>query len=328
MSELFKSGNIRLWSKLGARGTLGAALLSLSEDCENLKVLSADLVTSSGLDRLQKAHPEMVVNTGISEQNMIGIAAGLAKEGSVVFATSFAPFISMRASEQIRMNLGYMQHNVKAVSIGSGLSMAHLGNSHYGIEDLSVMRSIPGMTVVCPADGAEIYKTVFAAAKTNAPMYIRITGAVPNPIVYAEDYDFEIGKAGVLKKGEDIAIIANGTMLYHSLEASNILENEGISVTLINMHTVKPLDTGALTGVLGAKAIVTVEEHSVTGGLGSAVAEFLAPLKDSPPQLIIGLPDAFGHSGAYPWLLERYGLTGEGIAASVAKFYKGMLERR
>ena len=314
------SANVRLWSRLGARGTFGAAVLALSEECANLKVLSADLVVSSGLDRLQKAKPEIVINTGISEQNLIGIASGLAKEGSIVFATSFAPFISMRASEQIRMNLGYMQHNVKAVAIGSGLAMAHLGNSHYGLEDVAVMRSISGMTVVCPADGAEIFKTVFAAAKTNIPMYIRLTGIAPNPTVYNEEYDFEIGKAIFLRQGTDIAIITNGTMLYHSLEAANLLEQEDISVTVINMHTIKPLDTDAINKVLSAKAIVTVEEHTVIGGLGGAVAEYMAPLKNRPPHLILGIPDAFGKSGDYNWLLEKYGLTSHGIAASIRKF--------
>jgi transketolase len=244
----------------------------------------------------------------------------LAKEGNIVFASSFAPFISMRASEQIRMNLGYMRQNVKAVAIGSGLAMSHLGNSHYGLEDVSVMRAISGMTVVCPADGAEIFKTVFAAARTDAPMYIRIAGAVPNPIVYTEDYDFEIGKAVALRQGDDVAVISNGTMVYHSLGAAKALEEEGISAAVVNMHTVKPLDTKAIDDVMGAKAIITVEEHTIVGGLGSAVAEYLAPKKNSPPHLIIGLPDAFGKSGEYPWLLERYGLTGAGIAESIKAY--------
>jgi len=318
--SMITPANVRLWSRLGARGTFGAAVLALSEECENLKVLSADLVISSGLDRLQKSRPEIVINTGISEQNLIGVASGLAKEENIVFATSFAPFISMRASEQIRMNLGYMQHNVKAVAIGSGLAMAHLGNSHYGLEDVSVMRAIAGMTVICPADGAEIFKTVFAAAKTNIPIYIRLTGIAPNPIVYNEEYDFEIGKAIIMRQGTDAAIITNGTMLYHSLEAANLLEQENTSVTVINMHTVKPLDIEAINKVLTAKAIVTVEEHTVIGGLGSAVAEYLAPLKNRPPHLILGLPDVFGKSGEYNWLLEKYGLTSHGIAASIRKF--------
>jgi transketolase len=176
------------------------------------------------------------------------------------------------------------------------------------------------MTVVCPSDGAEIYKTVFAAAKTNSPMYIRIAGAAPNPIVHTEDYDFKIGKANIIKQGDSVAIIANGPMLYHSLEAAKILDESGISSAVINMHTVKPLDTETIDSFRNVSAIITVEEHSVTGGLGSAVAEYIAPVKNSPPHLLIGLPDAFGKSGEYPWLLERYGLTGEGIAGAIKSF--------
>ena len=157
--------NARQWSRLGSRGVLGQAILSLAETKENLMVLSADLGSSSGLSRFQTAYPEKFLNVGVSEQNMIGVAAGLAKEGFVVFATSFAPFISMRSSEQIRMNLGYMNFNVKAVAIGSGVAMAYLGNSHYGIEDASIMRSIPNLTVVSPADCGEVVSTAFAAAE-------------------------------------------------------------------------------------------------------------------------------------------------------------------
>jgi transketolase len=320
--SLITSASVRSWFRLGARGTFGAAVLALSDECENLKVLSADLVVSSGLDRLQKKRPEIVINTGIAEQNLIGVAAGLAKEGSVVFATSFAPFVSMRASEQIRMNLGYMQQNVKAVALGSGLAMAHLGNSHYGLEDVSVMRSIPGITVVCPADGAEIFKAVFAAAELDAPMYIRLTGVAPNPVVFSDDYDFEIGKAIFLREGRDVAFVTNGTMLFHCLEAVKLLELDGVSVSVVNMHTVKPLDTAAIDKVLGAKALITVEEHSVVGGLGGAVAEYMAPLRNRPPHLLLGIPDVFGKSGEYLWLLERYGLTADGIAASVKTFLK------
>lgn len=191
--------NARQWSRIGSRGVFGQAILSVAETHPEMMVLSADLGNSSGLDRFKKTFPDQFLNTGIAEQNMIGIAAGMAKEGFNVFATSFAPFITMRAAEQVRMNLGYMEMNVKAVSIGSGVSMAFLGNSHYGIEDVSVMRSIPNITVVSPADCAEIFKVVEAAANHQGPMYIRLTGAVGNPPVYTEDYEFKIGKAIVLK---------------------------------------------------------------------------------------------------------------------------------
>lgn len=310
--------NTRQWSRLGSRGVFGQAILALAETKKNLMVLSADLGNSSGLDRFKNAYPDKFLNVGIAEQNMIGIAAGLAKENFVVFATSFAPFISMRSSEQIRMNLGYMNLNVKAVGIGSGVSMAFLGNSHYGIEDASIMRSIPNIAVVSPADCAEIVKTVFAAAEYEGPMYIRLTGAANNPIVYKEDYNFEIGKAIKLREGSDITIIANGTMVYESLEAAKLLELQGVSSTVVNMHTIKPLDTSVIDkAATSSRLIITIEEHSVIGGLGGAVAEYKSRLRNAPPQLIIGLPDSFGKAGEYRYMLEKYGLTGAGIAKTI-----------
>jgi transketolase len=312
--------NARQWSKFGSRAVFGQAIFSLAETNKKLMVLSADLGASSGLSRFKNKYPESYINIGISEQNMIGVAAGLAKEGSIVFATSFAPFIAMRASEQIRMNLGYMNLNVKAVGIGSGVSMSFLGNSHYGIEDASIMRSIPNITVVSPADCGEIVKTVFAAAEYEGPMYIRLTGETNNPIVYEQDYNFEIGKAITLRKGSEITIIANGTMVYESLEASKILEADGISSTVINMHTIKPLDTSVIdNAIASSKLIVSIEEHSVIGGLGGAIAEYKTTLKNTPPQLILGLPDKFGKVGHHKYLLEKYGLTGPQIAQKIIK---------
>ena len=315
--------SVRQWSRLGSRGFFGQAILALAETKQNLMVLSADLGKSSGLDRFKDAYPDRFINVGIAEQNMIGIAAGLAKEDFVVFATSFAPFISMRGSEQIRMNLGYMNLNVKAVAIGSGVAMAYLGCSHYGTEDASIMRSIPNLAVVSPADCAEILKTVFAAAEYTGPMYIRLTGASPNQIVYKEDYDFKIGKAITMRKGSDITIIANGTMVYESLDAAKLLEVQGLSATVVNMHTIKPLDTSVIdTAVASSKLIVTVEEHSVIGGLGGAVAEYKTTLLTAPPQLIIGLPDRFVKAGDYKFLLEKYGLTAQQITERILnKFY-------
>lgn len=317
--------NVRQWSRFGSRAVFGQAILALAEHTPDLVVLSADLGNSSGLDRFRNAHPDKFINVGIAEQNLIGVAAGMAKEGLTVFATSFAPFISMRAAEQVRMNLGYMQLNVKAVGIGSGLAMGFLGNSHYGLEDVAVMRSIPGITIVSPADCGEIVKTVFAAAKYQGPMYIRLTGGPNNPIVYQDDYEFEIGKAVCVREGSDVTIIACGTMVYHSVEAAKLLEARGISAAVVNMHTIKPLDTDALRSAIGSsKLIVTVEEHSVIGGLGGAVAEFKAGLRNAPPQLILGLPDYFGKTAEHQYLIEKYGLVGPGIADRIeAEFRQG-----
>jgi transketolase len=313
----------RQWAKLGSRGVFGQAILALAGvTTKDLMVLSADLGNSSGLTRFKDMYPDRFRNVGISEQNLIGVAAGLAKEGSVVFATSFAPFIAMRASEQIRMNLGYMNLNVKAVSIGSGISMGFLGNSHYGLEDAAVMRSIPNITVVSPADCAEIVKTVFAAADFDGPMYIRLTGAINNSPVYEADYNFQIGKAITLRQGRDITIIACGTMVYESLEAAKHLETLGISAAVINMHTIKPLDKSVIDEAAAtSKLIVTVEEHNVVGGLGSAVAEYKTTLIHAPPQLIVGLPDEFGPVGEYRFLLEKYGLVGTKLAERIFATY-------
>ena len=314
--------NARQWSRFGSRAVFGQAIFSLAERKKNLMVLSADLGGSSGLNRFIKSYPDTYLNVGISEQNMIGMAAGLAREGFVVFATSFAPFISLRAGEQVRMNMGYMDANVNAVALGSGVAMSFLGNSHYGLEDASIMRSIPNLTVVSPADCGEIVKTVFAAAEYEGPMYIRLTGETNNPIVYEEDYNFEIAKAITLREGSDITIIANGTMVYQSLEAAKLLEAEGLSIAVVNMHTIKPLDTSVIDkAVASSKLIVSVEEHSVIGGLGGAIAEYKTTLKNTPPQLIIGLPDKFGKVGDHKYLLEKYGLTGSQIASRLLKQY-------
>lgn len=313
--------NARQWSRIGSRGVFGQAILAVAGHYPEMMVMSADLGNSSGLDRFKKTYPNQFLNIGIAEQNMIGVAAGLAKEGHNVFATSFAPFISMRAAEQVRMNLGYMGMNVKAVAIGSGVSMAFLGNSHYGIEDAAVMRAIPNITVVSPADCAEIFKTVQAAAKFEGPMYVRLTGAVGNPPVYTEDYSFEIGKAVVLRKPAEVTFIATGSMVYESLEAGKLLEQFGVKAGVINMHTIKPLDIDAIESALQhSKVIVTVEEHSVIGGLGSAVAEYKALKRNAPPQLIMGLPDQFDVTGDYRFLLDRHGLVASKISDKVLAF--------
>lgn len=313
--------NARQWSRIGSRGVFGQAILAVAENHPDMMVMSADLGNSSGLDRFKKSYPNQFLNIGIAEQNMIGVAAGLAKEGYNVFATSFAPFITMRAAEQVRMNLGYMEMNVKAVAIGSGVSMAFLGNSHYGIEDAAVMRSIPNITVVSPADCAEIFKTVQAAAKFEGPMYIRLTGAVGNPPVYTEDYSFEIGKAVILREPAEVTFIATGSMVYESLEAAKLIEQSGVKAGVINMHTIKPLDIDAVESALQhSKVIVTVEEHSVIGGLGSAVAEYKALKRNAPPQLLLGLPDKFDVTGDYRFLLDRHGLVATKISNKVLAF--------
>jgi transketolase len=310
--------NARLWSKLGQRGTFGITLLESGRDFENLMVLSADLCSTSGLDRFRLQFPEKFLNVGIAEQNLVGISAGLAKEGYLVFATTFANFAAMRSYEQVRLNLGYMGFNIKLVGLGSGFAMGMFGNTHYGIEDVALMRAIPGLCILSPADCTEVVKATVAAAMYPGPVYLRLTGVVNNPIVNKEDYPFEIGKAIHLKSGSDVSIIATGSMVYHALEAAKLLESKGISAAVINMHTIKPLDTEAIHGACkNSKLIITVEEHSVIGGLGGAIAEYLCGFASHPRLLIIGIPDAFQKAGDYPYLLEQNGLTGVQIAEKV-----------
>lgn len=314
----FNQLNARFLSKLGHRGAFATALTELAARLPDLSVITADMSYLTGLERFNNAHPDKFCNVGIAEQNLIGVAAGMAKEGLVVFATTYANFITMRCYEQVRLNLGYMGFNVKLVGTGAGLVMGMSGNAHYGIEDAALMRALPGMVVVSPCDGLEIVKAVFAAAEYPGPVYLRLTGAMNSPLVNTTDYPFKIGKALQLRAGQDVTIIATGTMVYESLEAAKLLAADGIAAAVVNMHTIKPLDTDAVARACAESALlVTVEEHSVIGGLGSAVAEFKATLEQAPPQVFLGIPDSFCAVGEYKYLLKKYGLTAGDIAARV-----------
>lgn len=314
-----KKSEIKRWAAMGSRAAFGMGVLKLYEEEPDFFVMSADLGSSSGLARFYTKYPEGFINVGIAEQNLIGVAAGLAKDGTAVFATSFAPFISMRASEQIRMNMGYMHLNIKAVGLGSGLAMNTLGSSHYGLEDIAVMRTIPGMTILCPSDGLQIIKCIEAAKKYNGPVYIRLTGG--SEIIYNEDFEYQIGKSVILKNGEKVALIATGSIVSQTMKAARILEEKGVSCTVIDMHTIKPLDINILEALKEYELIVTVEEHTVIGGLGSAVAEYYAGNVQRPRQLIIGIEDFYPHPGSYEYLLDECGLTPEKIAERVMKVY-------
>lgn len=313
--------NARNWSRIGSRGVYGLAMYEAAKSDASVLAVSADLGKSSGLDRLAADFSEQFVNCGIAEQNMVSFSAGLSRAGFKVFASSFAPFIAMRASEQVRMNLGYMEEPVKLVAIGSGLAMGFLGNSHYGIEDLAVMRSIPNMTVVSPADCAEIFKVVESAKSYSRPLYIRLTGAVNNPIVYQEDYEFRIGRIVQLSKGSDVTILASGTMVAAALKAAEALREIGADVGVVNVHTVKPLDEDGIRQIFSeTRRVVTVEEHNLVGGLGSAIAEFRADENLQSPMLRLGIPDKFVKTGDYAYLLASNGLDPNSIARAIASW--------
>ena len=308
-----------MWSRIGIRAFYGQALSDIAAANPNVMAVSADLGRSSGLDRFSKEYPEQFLNSGIAEQNMVGVSAGLARMGFDVFASTFAPFASMRASEQVRMNMGYMHEPVKLVALGSGLAMGFLGNSHYGLEDLAVMRAIPGLTVISPADCAEVYKTLEACIGFEHPVYIRLTGAVSCPVVYNEDYDFEIGKAVWLREAQKVTIISAGTTVGHCMKAAAALEEDGINVGLLNMHTVKPLDREAISDAVEiSDTIFVVDEHTRVGGLGSAITDHIVEHHGIGVRLFChGIDDRYVETGNYPFLLQKNGLDAAGIEAFI-----------
>ncbi|MBN3264070.1 transketolase C-terminal domain-containing protein [Pectobacterium brasiliense] len=316
-----KPTTIRSWSMLGTRGTFGVALLELSHQYPEIIAMSADLRQTSGLDRFSAAYPERFFNAGIAEQNMVGVAAGFAASGFVPFATSFANFLSLRSCEQVRHYMGYMGENIKLVGLASGFAMGTFGATHHGIEDIASIRAIAGITILSPADCAETVKMTEAALHFDGPVYLRLTGGMRTPIVYKNDYELRIGQAITLRDGGDIAIVATGSMVHYALKAAEKLAERGIESTVINMHTIKPLDTTALDLQLDKKLIVTVEEHSIIGGLGGAVAEHLTSKDKKPQQVIVGIPQGYIDAGDYGYLLAQCGLTTDGIVDSVLRHY-------
>lgn len=317
--------NIRIWSKLGARGSFGAALLEMANGNSKILALSADLCATSGLNPFRVKYPDRFINAGIAEQNLIGMAAGLASEGFIPYATSFSNFIALRGCEPVRHFLGYMNQNVKLVGLSAGFAMGMFGNTHYGVEDLAIMRAIPNLTILSPADSTAVVKATAAAALHQGPVYLRLTGAMNNPIVYKNDCNFEIGKAITLKAGPDLAIIATGTMVYHSLKAAEILEQSGVFATVVDMHTIKPLDAGVIDRVCeSAKLLVSVEEHGMIGGLGGAIAEYKCSKKTAPPQLILGAANRFGRAGDYKYMLSENELLPDQIARNILQKYTSL----
>lgn len=318
----FNKMNIRTWSMLGPSGAFGLAACELAKNDKDFAVLTADLCNFSGLDRFAKNYPQQFYNIGIAEQNMIGVAAGMTKEGMNTFVTTYASFISTRVMDQVKVNLGYMGLPVKLVGLTSGFSAGILGATHMALEDIAIIRAIPNIVILSPADAAETMKSVLAAAQLNVPVYIRMSGASRSPVLHNGDFDFEIGKAIRLKDGKDIAIFATGTMVSEAMTVADRFSDIGISCEVTDIHTIKPIDYEAIGKACSKKLIVTVEEHSRIGGLGSTVAEVLAPISCVPPQLLIGTDDTYLHAASYSTLMERSGLTAEQIYNQIFKFYK------
>lgn len=294
--------------KKSTRQAYGEALVELGRQNNNIVVLDADLTKSTKTNLFQEAFPERHINVGIAEADLIGTAAGLATCGKIPFASTFAMFAAGRAFEQIRNTVAYPKLNVKIAPTHAGISVGEDGGSHQSVEDISLMRSIPGMVVLSPADATETKKMIFAAAEYNGPVYIRM-GRLDVPVLFDDSYDFQIGIANTIKEGTDVTILATGLMTARALEAAEKLQTEGVSVRVVNVGTIKPLDgETVLKAAQETKFIVTAEEHSVIGGLGSAVSEFLS---EKHPTLVkkVGIYDVFGQSGKAEELLEKYELT-------------------
>ncbi|MCF0186842.1 MAG: transketolase [Bacteroidaceae bacterium] len=308
---------LRMYSMVGERKTFGLAIDKFAPEMDKLFVMSGDLKSSSGLDNFTKNHPDKYLSPGIAEQNMVGIASGLSTEGYVPFITSFSPFITGRCYDQIRMNLGEMHHNVKLIGLAAGVGVGMQGNSHFGLDDVALMRAVPGMTIITPADGLEVIKAVEAIYKFEGPVYLRLIGEGNTPIINEDEYEFTIGKAITLREGEDIALIASGTMVHVMLKVAELFAEEGISCKVINMHTVKPLDVTAVKKCMKCKIVVTAEEANVIGGLSSAVAEVLSQEGNAPKQMMFGIHDCFPKAGSYPNMMEELGLTPEAIYKSI-----------
>ncbi len=317
----FNRRSARMQARIGARASYGQSLSSIASQNKNIIALSADLGRSSGLDRFSKEHPDQFINTGIAEQNLVGTAAGLARSGHCVFASTFAPFASLRASEQVRMNMGYMQEPVNLVALASGIALAYLGNSHFGLEDIAVMRAIPGINIVCPSDCFEIHKTLEAAVSFGKPLYIRLTGAPNLPIVYEDDYDFRIGQAIQLKDNNKVNVISHGTTLGHCKKAIEQLEEIGYKVGLINMHTINPIDTKKLDEIYdSSEKILVFEEHVRIGGLGSAILEYFNDKNlDTSSIYRFGIDGWIKETGTYDFMLSKCSLDAPGIKASIEK---------
>lgn len=317
MQEINKR-NIRVFSMLGQRGSIcGHALPEIMSENNKCYVLTADLGHTSGLDRVMEQFPERFINVGIAEQSLIGTAAGIAFDGNIVVATTFATFLTMRCFEQVRHNLGYQRANVKLLGSMAGFSIGMFGNTHYAYEDIALMRTIPNMRVISPADATEAYMAIYASMDIDEPVYLRLSDGVNSKVVYDCEYQYKIGKSVIVCEGKDATVIACGGMVAECMEAARQLSERGIEIRVINMHTIKPLDEDVLNELRDEKIIFTVEEHSIIGGLGGAVAEYYASFSNSPKHIRIGVDDKFLNPGEQWYVKKNAGLDSMGIAKRI-----------
>lgn len=311
----YNKKNAKRWSIVGQRPTFGSAVTEFAKEDANIIAVIADVTNSAGLGTMERELPDQVINVGIAEQNMMGIATGLSSEGYTVFTSTFAPFQSMRCLEQIRVNQGYMHQKVIMAGLAGGVAYGELGFTHCTIEDVSIMRSIPNVAVVTPADCTEVVKIVEAAISYKDSVYIRLMDKTGIPIVYEDDYEFEIGKAVPIIESGEITILANGPVVHHAINAARkYAEDKGISVAVYDFHTVKPVDVELLIKLQKTtQAILTVEEHSIVGGLGGSVAEACSEISKSVPIFKLGFDDEYPHGALHETLLKDYHLDENGI---------------
>lgn len=305
-------------ARLGPRAIYGQSLLSEAKINENIFAISADLGNSSGLDRFKKSIPERYKNIGIMEQHAVGFAAGLSTHKYNCFISSFAPFLTMRACEQVRLNLGYMNANVKLVALGSGVSMGYLGNSHFGLEDLAIIKLIPSIPVYCPADCMQVESMVKYLSNTNGPAYLRLTGVASNPIIYENSPEINLGSVDTLKEGNKTLIVGHGTILYNALIAA-VESDPNRDFCVVNAYNPHPLPKSLIDMLTNFEKIYVVEEHRKTGGLYSSIAEYIAENSMQKKLIPISLPNTFVISGSYSEIQEEYELDISGIKKRLLK---------
>ena len=306
------SQNITEWIRLGMRKAFGVQMTSIASQCDNIIVLTADVANSGNLEQFQQTLPNQFFNVGIAEQNMTGIACGLAKEGYNVFISSFAPFVSMRNYEAIRTLVGYMQLNVKIVALASGMSLGVQGNTHFGLEDISLMHTIPEMLILSPADVAEEAKCLEYLSTYEGPAYLRLTGIDGMPCIYKDTSKLDITKPNLLREGENIVILATGSIVNECIRVTRLLKKDGISCALYDICCLKPLNIDDI--LVKYNYIVTVEEHFTSGGLGSIIAT----LSNKMNKIIkLGIKDKFPKAGHYTYMLEQCGLTAQNMKEKI-----------
>ena len=296
----FDEKKIKLFSTIGPRAAIGLSMMDLIKKNPNLMVLTSDVSTSAGLDRFRKTFPDNYLDVGIAEQNLIGVASGLSSEGFNTLTTTFAPFQTMRCCEQIKVNSSYMKIKNCMVGIASGLVLGTLGYTHCCIEDLSIIRSLPNITLISPSDSVETVKAIEAALNYTESTYIRVTGSANNPIINDADYIFQIGKNILLHDGNEVCLFATGIILNEALIAAKFLKKENISVKVVNVHTIKPINSEEIIKEIdNMKLLLSLEEHNIIGGLGSAIAEVLADNGINSKLIRLGVNDGYDKGGDY-----------------------------